>query len=182
MSYLSRLIVNCGHPGLVPRANNSLPRVEGYDDLPVRKGTNISFSCPPGKVLIGPSWATCTENGEWEPDLWLSDPMCKGNYCQFITLYDNNNILVYSGVAICKHPFLNISVGSSLYILNYTDLELAVVGTTVSFNCSKANEVLIGPNTTTCMDNGRWEPDPSQLQNLTSCKGNAWYCYYQYRG
>ena len=94
-------------------------------------------------------------------------------------------IIIYlciQGVAICKHPFLNTSMGSSLHILNYTDLELVVVGTTVSFNCSKANEVLIGPNTATCMDNGRWEPDPSQLQNLTSCKGNAWYCYYQYRG
>ena len=72
--------MNCGHPGLVPRANKSLPRVEGYNDLPIRKGTNITFSCPPGKVLIGPNSATCTENGEWEPDLRLIGPYAEKRF------------------------------------------------------------------------------------------------------
>ena len=92
--FIDTIIANCGHPGLVPRANDSLPRVEGYDDFPVRKGTNITFSCPPGKVLIGPNSATCTENGEWEPDLQLSDPMCKG----IITVnssYSITQIIIY---------------------------------------------------------------------------------------
>ena len=54
--------------------------------------------------------------------------------------------------------------------LNFQDYsELAIVGTMLSFNCSQPEEVLIGPNTTTCMDNGRWVPDPLQLQ--ISCKG-----------
>ena len=47
--------------------------------------------------------------------------------------------------------------------------EPAIVGTMFSFYCSQPEEVLIGPNTTTCMDDGQWVPDPLQLQ--ISCKG-----------
>ena len=47
--------------------------------------------------------------------------------------------------------------------------EPAFVGTMVSFNCSQQEEKLVGPNSTQCMENGRWEPDPNQLQ--ISCKG-----------
>ena len=54
-------------------SNDSIPRVEGYDGLPL-EGSTITFSCPPGMELIGPSLATCMENGEWEPD--LSGLMC----------------------------------------------------------------------------------------------------------
>ena len=49
--------------------------------------------------------------------------------------------------------------------------EPAIAGTTLSFNCSQPEEVLIGPNTTTCMYNGRWVPDP--LQPQISCKGTG---------
>ena len=54
-----------------------------------------------------------------------------------------------------------------LNVQNYS--EPPIVGTTLAFNCSQPEEVLIGPNTTTCMDDGRWVPDPFQLQ--ISCKG-----------
>jgi hypothetical protein len=54
---------------------------------------------------------------------------------------------------------------SSLNVQNYS--EPATVGTTISFNCSRPEEVLIGPNMVTCMDDGQWEPDPQ-----ISCKGN----------
>ena len=66
------LIDFCSYPILAPSVNNdSIPQVVGYNDLPVRVyvGTNITFSCPPGLVLVGPNLATCFENGEWEPDL-----------------------------------------------------------------------------------------------------------------
>ena len=56
-------------------------------------------------------------------------------------------------------------MGSSLTVLDYS--EHTIAGTTVSFNCSQPREVLLGSNSTTCMDNGRWEPDPSQIM----CKG-----------
>ena len=51
-----------------PTGNDSIPNIEGYDDTIPVEGTTISFSCPPGLVLIGPNSATCTEDGEWEPD------------------------------------------------------------------------------------------------------------------
>lgn len=67
------MTANCGYPHfeLLPNVSNeSIPRVVGYnDDLPFREGTIISFSCPPGLALIRSSSATCTSNGEWEPDL-----------------------------------------------------------------------------------------------------------------
>ena len=40
---------------------------------------------------------------------------------------------------------------------------------TASFNCSEPGHVLEGPNTTTCMGDGQWAPDPNQLQ--MNCKG-----------
>ena len=76
---------------------------------------------------------------------------------------------------MCEN-FFNKFVGSSLYILDYS--EPAVVGTTVSFNCSQPGKVLIGPNTVTCMDGGQWIPDPSQLQ--MSCIGIRNNSYIQY--
>ena len=63
----------------------------------------------------------------------------------------------------CENPLLN----QSLNILDYE--EPAILGTTVSFTCSQPEEVLIGSNTVTCMDDGEWVPDPSQLK--MKCKG-----------
>ena len=40
------------------------------------EGTNITFICPPGLVLTGPSRSTCMGNGEWEPN--PNDVECKG--------------------------------------------------------------------------------------------------------
>ena len=51
------------------------------------EGTNITFSCPPGMVLTGPTTATCTGTGEWEPD--PTEVQCKGGniiMAQFIIL------------------------------------------------------------------------------------------------
>lgn len=70
---------------------------------------------------------------------------------------------------MCEHPFINKSLESSLFIVNYS--EPAVVGTTVSFKCSKQGPKLLGPNTTTCMNDGQWEPDPNQLSINNYCKG-----------
>ena len=62
------IIAKCGQPELLLIANDSVPNIEGYNGLPI-EGSVISFSCPPGLSLIGPNFATCTETGEWEPDL-----------------------------------------------------------------------------------------------------------------
>ena len=68
------VIVNCGYPELPPTesdSNDSVPRVvstQYHNDQPI-EGSTITFSCPPGLVLIGPNLATCMDNGEWEPVL-----------------------------------------------------------------------------------------------------------------
>ena len=54
-------IAKCGCP-------YSYANIEGYDNLSALEGGTIRFSCPPGLELIGPELATCSENGEWEPD------------------------------------------------------------------------------------------------------------------
>ena len=50
-------------------------RVEG-DRNPVIEGTIVTFSCPPGLILTGSNTSTCTENGEWKPDIKGTE--CKG--------------------------------------------------------------------------------------------------------
>jgi hypothetical protein len=60
-----------------------------------------------------------------------------------------------------------VSVESSLNVVDYK--EPAIMGTIVSFNCAQPEEVLIGPSTATCMEDGQWAPNPDQLQR--TCKG-----------
>ena len=63
-------IANCGHPELLSTvSNDSVPRVEANEDLPV-EGSTTTFSCLLGlvHVLIGSNSSTCMGNGEWEPD------------------------------------------------------------------------------------------------------------------
>ena len=44
---------------------------------PAMQGTTVSFSCPPGLLLIGSNASTCMGNGEWEPD--IKGTRCKGH-------------------------------------------------------------------------------------------------------
>jgi hypothetical protein len=76
---------------------------------------------------------------------------------------------------ICGHPFQDkISVDNDAIVIEgYMDP--ALEGTVVSFDCSPQN-VLIGPNTTMCMGNGEWEPDPREVE----CKGTR-YCDNNYQ-
>jgi hypothetical protein len=46
-------------------------------------------------------------------------------------------------------------------------MDPALEGAVLSFDCPP-QQVLIGPNTTTCMGNGEWEPDP---RDSVECKG-----------
>ena len=87
------IIANCGNPELLPTVstNESVPRVEDYDDLPI-KGSTITFSCPPELKLTGPSSATCMDNGEWEPD--LSMLMCNASKGYVVVLLTGSIILV----------------------------------------------------------------------------------------
>ena len=50
--------------------------------------------------------------------------------------------------------------------------------TTVTFQCQCPEHVITGPNTTTCMGNGEWEPDPREVE----CKGILDSMHYSYSG
>ena len=77
ISIMLLILAKCGHPELLPMtSNDTVPTVEGQNDLPI-EGSTVIFSCPPGLVLIGPNSATCTESGEWEPD--FSSLMCNNS-------------------------------------------------------------------------------------------------------
>ena len=78
-------------------------------------------------------------------------------------LYFHNIITV----ANCGHPklLLTISNNSTSKIEAYNDLP--VEGSTVRFSCPPGL-VLIGPNSAICLENGEWEPDPSQLMCINS--------------
>ena len=71
-------------------------------------------------------------------------------------------------VTRCGHPIsdgaTDNSTSDSIVVVGYMDP--VIEGTTVTFECPP-QYVLIGPNTTTCMGNEKWEPDPRDVE----CKG-----------
>jgi hypothetical protein len=71
-------------------------------------------------------------------------------------------------IVTCGHPFQDrISVDNahdSMIIEGYMDP--ALKGAVLSFDCPP-QYFLIGSNTTSCMGNGEWEPDPREVE----CKG-----------
>ena len=62
----------------------------------------------------------------------------------------------------CGHPLQNATfLDDILMITGY--VEPAMEGATVTFECPP-QYVITGPNTTTCMGNGEWEPDPREVE------------------
>lgn len=43
---------------------------------PAIQGTEITFSCHPGFILLGPNSSTCQDSGQWEPD--PKEALCTG--------------------------------------------------------------------------------------------------------
>ena len=72
-------------------------------------------------------------------------------------------------IVTCGHPFQGVD-NNSVIIEGYMDPSLE--GAVLFFDCPPQH-VLIGPNTTTCMGNGKWEPDPREVE----CKGTTTLCY-----
>ena len=63
----------------------------------------------------------------------------------------------------CQQP-LKDQMNGPVIVNNF--MKPAIVGSNITFDCPPEH-VLIGPNTTTCMGNGEWEPDPREAE----CKG-----------
>ena len=69
--------------------------------------------------------------------------------------------------ATCGYPLQHVPhINNSDMILFGYNFQ-ARVGTVISFSCLDSKLVLIGPNSSTCMGNGEWEPDPREIE----CKG-----------
>ena len=70
-------------------------------------------------------------------------------------------------IVICGHPFQDrVSVDDSESVIIEGYMDPSSEGAVLSFDCPP-HHVLIGSNTTTCMGNGEWEPDPKEVE----CKG-----------
>ena len=69
-NYYSHSVANCGDPDLelLCTINNCTSTIVIENNEVPTEGNTVTFSCPPGLVLTGPSSATCAGNGEWEPD------------------------------------------------------------------------------------------------------------------
>ena len=51
---------------------------------------------------------------------------------------------------------------NSVSITGYNE-QAAVIGTTIFYSCPPSF-VLIGPNSSICMENGKWNPDSSRIE------------------
>ena len=60
---------------------------------------------------------------------------------------------------------LTSQIDSSIKVLGY--VYPPVRGSSVLLVCSSCGFELTGPNVSTCMENGEWEPDPGEVE----CKG-----------
>ena len=70
-------------------------------------------------------------------------------------------------VAKCENPFQTILNESQIVqVMGYIDPSLE--GATVNFSCP-TGQILTGSRTSTCLENGEWEPD-SNGSNI-KCKG-----------
>ena len=69
--------VDCGSPST---SNNVI--IEGVVGPRVAEGTNVTFRCPSEQsyILKGPSVATCSSSGVWEPDTSADSVQCIGKF------------------------------------------------------------------------------------------------------
>ena len=92
------IAVKCVHP-LQLLATDSNLRAD-VDSDPALVGANASFTCPNGRLLIGPSKANCVGNGHWELD--PREIECKGKYdsniCKVPTCYGTLMFIQYNHV------------------------------------------------------------------------------------
>lgn len=72
---LSIHAVNCERPQV--RRNISSVIVMDYNsEGPAVLGTEVTFSCRPGFILLGPNSSTCRDSGQWEPG--TKEVLCTG--------------------------------------------------------------------------------------------------------
>ena len=63
------------HATMIQDSDSSVRVAANQEPAVYLEGSNVTFTCPPGLVLTGPSTSRCLGNGEWEPHLQVT---CKG--------------------------------------------------------------------------------------------------------
>ena len=74
--------------------------------------------------------------------------------------------------ANCGDPLDNVLDQSSIVVVGYNDTIPSLEGNTVNYTCYPGVK-LTGPNMSTCMENGNWEPDPRNV----NCIGEFMIAY-----
>ena len=92
--------------------------------------------------------------------------------------------MLLSYIIIVKCEDLLHQLGLDIRLNGYSDP--ALEGTSVTLECTSPNLVHMGPNITTCMGNGEWEPDPRDVKcvgesyevRVTSLNNNYVFIYH----
>ena len=61
-------VVTCDLPDAEQLSHRHVTVVNVPQNQPRLEGQYITYTCPPGRILTGPSVSVCTGNREWEPD------------------------------------------------------------------------------------------------------------------
>ena len=79
MHVANNYAVNCGTPST---GDNVI--VDGLTPTRVAQGTNVTFRCQSGQSfsLIGPTRATCSEDGSWKPS--TNDVECVSKFASCV--------------------------------------------------------------------------------------------------
>ena len=147
--------VTCNYP---PR-HDPVVVVSGSQDSPPIEEQFITYTCPPGFILIGPNTSVCMGNREWEPDPGQVD--CIGKYLLIIvTPNHNNHWLCHTADCGSLPEDRNLK-------LNYNStLEGSVLTLTCEneISLNSTNETILS---VTCHSNGSWIPNPADF--IQSC-------------
>ena len=72
----------------------------------------------------------------------------------------------------CENPEAQLKLEHSVEVIGYLSETAAVMGSNISFGCPPGL-VLTGPNSSTCLGNGEWEPDPRDVRCKGECDNNT---------
>jgi hypothetical protein len=84
---------------------------------------------------------------------------CTTDIIIIINFYYYNVMLTSWHTAKCANVLHQVH--DNIRAIGYSDP--ALEGSSVTLECSSPNLVHMGPNITTCMENGEWEPDPREV-------------------
>ena len=136
-------VVDCGAPGSIAHGQVSLIYNGTFF------GASAQYSCDENYTLEGIGKLMCLENGTWSG----SAPVCRGTRFNFMTPYSEILILIMPIMSetTCAIPSNSFGVVGLLISPNRI-----TVGGVATYSCTVGRN-LVGPTTSRCLANGRWE-------------------------